>query len=427
MIFTHRKISSVNAALRGLFCGCIALFAMHVAQAQDGDFEASVLPTLIEANADRWYRVLPSKSQPLLPPVQRVSYNQPFNLYIFFRNFELDDQQTAAIQYDLVVFAPNGRVNDEINNVPAFGAKVNTNIRLALSQQVPTIILDQSDEPGTYLIEVRATDLNTGNNSTARTSIVLDRFAFDKSVDSPLKFRTFSEFYYADPKPGALIHTYLTQAPVDVEEDSEQRAATLEMLWFYRVLFTENKWQKPIMEAAWEDAEVPERKKLIVLYKAIGEDPPPLGRRFATELRPFAEKIRSLTFPDAYGPPQDIRQVGMLWAEFYALGKIQPVERIVALMENSVPEQQLKQFTDGKLNQTPELRKKMLPALIAKAAYDSLDKHCREHRLVRQYCEYIITRDRPKSEVAFKQLAKLLANLPESKESALKIKVPSPE
>ena len=117
-----------------------------------------------------------------------------------------------------------------------------------------------------------------------------------------------------------------------------------------------------------------------------------LGRLIGKEDANLVENIKSIPMPDPYGQINHPVQLDMLWWDFFATGRIKPIQKLVSVLEYSKYAGAIGAYKKSKKTQA-DLKKAMKDAIFQALVW-SLRSNCRHHELVRNYCLYILQKEK---------------------------------
>ena len=105
------------------------------------------------------------------------------------------------------------------------------------------------------------------------------------------------------------------------------------------------------------------------------------------ELKDYCSTLNKIEIPDPYSDIKNADQLDMLWADFFATGRIKPIRQIISSFKLSKFAGTLEKVKNKQLDVTSEKVKQqaMLEAIFSSAIW-SLGSNCRQSNLLFQYC-----------------------------------------
>jgi hypothetical protein len=357
-------------------------------------FDAKIIPTIVNSAMDSWYKV-PVNSAPVFVTAGSIHKDQIFNLLVIFKGYTLDGNGSADIVYDVQTFDPNGKpTEDTAKNLVGYKGKVGNRRLLIMAVEFLKIEFTDSYIPGKYTLKVRGTDRVSGRTFDSVAYIELKPFELPDPFASSTEARDWMRDYHRTPRPDRAIDAVRWLLNTDEEWGREHP----DVLTFFRVVYRENPFLLKYVAQSF-DTLSPEDKYRFLLLSALAGDrslEPVMSRKDVDpELRAFYRKAGSVSLPNVTGDITSPEQVDILWAEFSATGKFEPVRKIVgalALKEQAVSPDNGSEKSTGR--PVEETRGKDSLDAAYRSVIWSLTANCRKIPLVMKYCTYIYTSEK---------------------------------
>lgn len=351
------------------------------------EFDAMVIPSLMDSDMDGWYKI-PLNSGPNIHKASSVYQGQVFNVLIFFRGYSADKDNNLHVRYDVQVYDSKGNPTDyKATDILAFQGPMGNPNALLLNQQYLKIVFTEKNPPGIYRVEVTAYDKVSGKTITSETSMELKPFALPEKIESQEDAGEWLMGYYVNPSPVKAIGAAL--AIIDI--DTEWVNGHLNTLTFFRRVFSDNQFLFPNIAKRFSTFSSQEQKKLLLISAICGDSLlfPSVADDRKKELEEFYNKAKEIEFPDVNGEIKSGVQLDILWSEFLATGRYDPIRRIVGALALSKYEGNLDKIEAGEGKITEEIeRNAYLEATYGSAAW-SLVSNCKQMPLVFKYCVFI--------------------------------------
>jgi len=359
------------------------LASLFLAIAASGEpFDCMVAPTRQDPSLDWWYAV-PAEFTPKLSLVSSVAKGEYFNIIPFFKNYGITSNRTAKITYDIEIIRPDSSIDDVLKDCDGHDGNASPTHLLA-ARAVLRICFDPEDPYGEYTINVTAYD--HVSSVTNHQTIVIEQTEF-KLENLTEEEREELFFRYATaPNPSLALAAFLQTEHAFLEEDNEPLWSAI---WFFKTLFENNDFLIPHLLEAFSGG-TPKQQKDIILILALMNRTDELPK-LSSELKTFEQVMKAGRIPNPYSEITTGNQLDMLWAEFFATGRIQPIRQLTTSLSLIKHRGTLDQIKSGELDrENPEvLRAGMLEAVFQSALW-SLRSNCEPSPLLFPYCVNIL-------------------------------------
>lgn len=358
----------------------VALFLLtlpSIAEEKADVFDYLVATTRQDASMDWWYAV-PAPFGPNLSLVSSVSKGEYFNIIPVFKNYGVASNGEANITYDIEIIRPDGSVDEAMKKCAGHAGKA-TPPELIPARAVLRLCFDLEDPYGEYKINVTAYDHVSSQTNTQSHTITLTEF----KIESTTKDEREKLFYqYATaPNPSRALASFLQTEHSFFNEENEPIWSAI---WFYKTVFENNEFLIPHLLGAFPGATLKQQKDIILVLALLDrthELSLPEG------LEAYEQVMRAGRVPDPYAEITTGKQLDMLWAEYFATGRIKPIRQLVTALSLCEHVGTLEKIKTGELDpKVPEVyRKGMLEAVFQSALW-SLRSNCVRSPLIFHYC-----------------------------------------
>ncbi len=348
------------------------------------DFDVMVVPSLIDKGLDAWYKT-PPETVPVLPSAAKVYRNQVFNVLVFFHGYALDKDGDADLTFDLQVYDPMGNPTDDtLKGVTGFKGKGEKSADILLDQSLVRITFTDKYKFGDYVITVTAHDQVSGKTVQKSARVLLEKFTIPEKFESEKKFSAWVMRYHVAPDPAKAVAGMLQF----VKTDERWVNKHLSLLEFLRTVFDKNPFLWKELSAMQKKLSPEDQEKVLLVY-ALDRGGAPLFRKMSPDLRKFYTQAQNYSIPNADKVVSGV-QLDVLWAQFLAAGRIEPIEKIVNTLSLSRYAGALQKMRSEKdKNPSEELKMKAILESVYQAAGWSLYSNCLQIPLVYKYCVYI--------------------------------------
>lgn len=303
-----------------IFCVLVLLNSIFAQQ-----FDAEVIPTLADPSLDYWHKSF-DKDAYAIPPVQRVVPGQTFRLCIFFTGYGTQNN-AANVKFWVKCTKPDGSKGFTKNKLTGLSSSATGQKQVC--EKVLPISFAKNDPLGKYEIQVLCVDYISKKKLKRTITIELKEWQRGNYPGSVKEYSQWMYNYYKNPSPSIAIHAFLAH----FTPTNQKKQFQYEALHFFSTIFKENKYLIDLALKDFSSYSTEEKVKIATLYNAIGQTDKLLNVCDESERQIVPKTKKQLL--DPYGEIKDLRQLTMLWIEFYATGSIKPIEKIVAHLENA--------------------------------------------------------------------------------------------
>jgi len=377
-----------------------------------------LVPSIADKELDFWYYTA-SAHGPHIPSVKKVYQEQMFMLLMFSRTYPVESQTEVDITYDLKVTSPQKTITLEEKNIPYYKGKHIS--KVFHPSNVIDVGFDKKESFGTYHIEAVYYENVSKRSFIATAEIELVPFEQPKSFASKEEYGKWVMEYHLRPDPVrsfAAILYYIQPDPNWIEENY----ATLA---FHRRVFMDNPFLWEYYTQLYQTVSENDKKKML-LAAAVVPSSKEKEKMFVEKIEPAMlssykefSKIRILNTDKELTTGV---QLDILWVEFFASGKYQPIKRLVSSLALQKHMGTIDKVKNNEIKElTKEVEEKVMLEAVYRSAIWSLTSNCLSDRLVHQYCQTIYEHESLSPEVK-KSLATVLAVVEEKQQEEKKEK-----
>jgi len=365
-------------------------------------FSFTFLITQQDPSMDWWYAV-PQGFAPQLSQTEKVHRNEYFQIIPIFENYKTDLGGTASIVFDIKVRRPDGTVDLHLEKLEGHIGLADAQEPLA-AQAVVNTRFDQGDPLGVYSIEVTAIDKVVNHTNRMNRSLEVVDFEVE-SLNKKEREQLFVS-YPTSPSPSRALAAFLQTEQAFIDEDYEPIWSAI---WFFKTVFENNEFLIPHLVKEYGFS-TPKQKQDIILLLILLDEADELPR-LSAEMTGVKRLLEAGRVPDPYDEITMPKQLDMLWAEFFATGKVKPIKHIADSLGLVEYVGTLERIEAGELdkNELSVYREGMLEAVFQSALL-SLKENCKNTPLGKQYCIGLLLSDELEKPAA-STLAMLLQSL----------------
>lgn len=347
------------------------------ASAPSDDFDFLLLVTRQNMEMDWWFSV-PSRFSPEASSIKEVVKKEYFSVFPVFSNYGLASDEKSQISFNVEILQPDGNVYESITDIDGYSEKPPGPFLLPSVGRL-TICFEPEDVYGEYTISVTAFDHIKGQRATKSHKVLLEKF------DLNAQEVELSEWYLnypVSPKPSLALSALINSPKSLLDEDGQPLWSAL---WLYKTIYEQNEFLYPYtVEYFKTSANSKQQKDILLLFHFLGKVSQLASLK---DHHAFIDYLNNLQPPDPYGDIYSGAQLDMLWAEFFASSRIEPIRQIVSALNLRPNMGTLDEIKAGKADPSSEevMRKAYLEATFRSALW-SLTSNCKQSSLVFKYC-----------------------------------------
>lgn len=368
-------------------------------------FEIMAIPSLMDSDMDGWYKI-PPNSGPSIHSASQVYKGQTFNLLVLFQGYTADKNNNLNIRYDVQIYDPEGNpTNDKGTDMLAYQGPMGNPDVILLTRQYLKITFTDKYPFGTYTIKVTAYDKISGNTSSSESPIELIPFTLPETFKSQEEANEWLMTYYKNPTPVKAI----SGIRFIIEPNAEWANSNLHILTFFRKILSDNPFLSGNIIKHFDAFSLEDQKKFMLISAISGDSflIAPITNGNKDLLNEFYNNAQSTMFPDTNGEINSAVQLDILWSEFLATGRYDPVRKIVSALALSKYVGTLEKIKEGKIGATKEVEREAYYEATYSSAVWSLVSNCKQMPLVFKYCAFMY-KNEPLDENIKNQLGSIL-------------------
>ncbi len=372
--------------LNPLFNTTLTLLILITLSGNATAIDGTIATSLDYGFFDKWYKTA-GESVPMLSTTQTVAKKQYYTLYTHIGNYATNADSMATIKMDLKVTSPSGKEYFSGKDLNALDRKIHNSSFVQLSSTNLRACFEEDDEPGIYTMTVTLHDINTNSSQELSTSITLTDF---KRVEFLMADRDevqhWLQKYYKDPNPLLAMEAFLF-----ISNQELTQSAYYPFFSFFIEVFENNTFLIPELLKIYETQPFEVRMNFLNLLHYIGYDDPGFYSSLLPNEHEYAEYLK--TYPNHFTDTEitSPSHLDILWGKFFSSGNYEPILRLVKSLEYS---EFLPYLEDtDRSDKSEETAQRIGKAIIYKAAKWSLDSNYGQHRLVEDYCRYILVNE----------------------------------
>ncbi len=241
-------------------------------------------------------------------------------------------------------------------------------------------------------------DLTAGTVQTHAKTIEVKEYANDKYFSDFDTYATWFHTYYLSlaPKKAIDAMTFFAHADPDIRNKSFHQ-----MNVFFGKLFSDNQYLIPYLLKSYQAQDADTKTVILATLPYIKHDFSSFISQLTDNEQLFYAKWleQRLTYPDSgIAAPATLKEaiktsyqlLDMLWSYFFASGEYRPIKQLVDVLDLAIYKGSLDKF---KQTQSPADEGNAAKELIYKAARWSLESNIRQHKLVKDYSEFIYAKE----------------------------------
>jgi hypothetical protein len=364
-----------------------------------------LIKTIDYSLKEKWRNTVGS-SIPAISTCDTVYQKQYLFITVIAADYALDNQNISNVQYSLKIIKPDNSIYYSQENLPLISGKILNKDNLQMSDAILKVCFENTDAFGIYKIEIVINDKISGKSKSINSDITLaalPSYSHVQVKDDEAFSKWFAE-YYENPKPEQALayYIYYSQSKLSDKESS---------FWPVFSIFLEivknNNYLLPQILDCYRQQDLKTKIYLLYLltYSNIGTKD--FFESLEGDEMDTYKKIKDSPILDIYGAINNPSQLDMLWGTFMASGSYQPILKLIQTLDYTKYQGDLDKFKKSK--QTAEDRQNAINNAIYNSLVWSLNSNCRQHKLVKEYCDWAIGHENL-SNVQKDELNKILKN-----------------
>ena len=341
-----------------------------------------VIITKDNACFDKWYRTVEQDTSKI-PATQFVLKKEYFSILLFTRDYQVNPDQTADVEYNIRITGPDGRIYLERQKLRALASDTPNPTPVSLSKDNLTLCFAADDKTGEYIVDVDIKDNIAKKSTHQKASVKLTDFVYQPLFTDIPSLSDWMNSYHKNPSPEKAVDAFIMYAQVML---GERRTAFFPTLAFFLEIFNSHDYLYPSLMNLYDSQNVTAKTCIIYLLRYGNYDPGFLTHKMSKEEYDTYQRLLKENLPDPYGEINNPSQLDILWGIFKGSGSYKPVKKIIDIL--SLSEYKGCQTKYKTSEKTDEDRQKAIWDTIYQAAFSSLKKNSAQFPLVKDYCAY---------------------------------------
>lgn len=314
---------------------------------------------------DKWNKT-PDKFVKVPVTVESVVPNQEFNIYTLFTsdNKCFNEQGKTDVVMDLKIISPDGSEYFHENNLTIHNTKVitrklimgkNGTVQSCLGEGAFTMRFNENDNYGKYKIFVTMKDLVGERTTESKYEIKLEKFKVKKR--GKIKVEKVVEWmreYCVNPNPVTAFNVFL-----DLAGSKSENLFSLPFYSFFSEIFKDNDFLVKKSREDFSNYSKETRRAILTLLRYMNYDAGEFDPELTAEESEYIRQLNSLENPMEFDIPSKSEQLDIIWHQFYATGKYEPIKKIASSLVqqniNSPLYEEVKALLKGNLQIIPYL------------------------------------------------------------------------
>ncbi|MBU1043150.1 MAG: hypothetical protein KJ915_01975 [Candidatus Omnitrophica bacterium] len=357
----------------------IILLIASTALAKDESAAFDFVIGLTQQNMEMdWWFAIPSQFGPMVSKVESVSKGEYFNILPIFNNYGADKDGIAKITYMVLIIKPDNTRYQQIEDLNGYSGKI-TGPHLLPAKERLTVCFEPEDMFGEYIIKIEAFDWIKNQRVEKKVKINLKEFELPELNKGDMEW-IFS--YPSKPESRKAITAFLSPPRPYINKDG---SIVWSALWFYKYVIEENDFLSPQIIEFFNKKATEQQKKDIILLFHLSNKTKELGLK--EDLKQYRQGLNKIKIPDPYTEITTGDQLDMLWAEFFATGRVKPVRQIISSFKLSKFIGTLEKVKNKKLDiNSDDVKQQAMLEAVFRSAMWSLGSNCFQSSLLFQYC-----------------------------------------
>lgn len=331
---------------------------------------------------DQWYKTV-SESVPLVSEAKTVYHEQPLFVYVFFSSYGIDSLSVADVSYNFRLFRPDSSLVENFTNILGYKGNINNPSNVLLSIANVRLSLESFEPIGIYQFEVEAVDNIVRDTIKVVSDISLKELTLKSGINNDSLMDNWMSKYYQSPLPEYAIDAFIYFSKSEMKNDLEGI-----MFAFFREVFNNNNYLLPYLIEKYDFQEEETQNDIITLMAFLETENSEFVNKLSENKRYIYNELRKDKSFFDYSNLQHPTQLDMLWSEFFASGKYNPIRQLVNALSLKGYKGSIEKYKAS--NNDKSLEHDVLMETIYKSAVWSLGVNSGTHKLVKDYLTYIL-------------------------------------
>lgn len=351
-----------------------------------GNFDAMVIPSLMDDQMDPWYRV-PMNSGPEIPRATRITHGQEFMLLAFFRGYAVDEYNHAHVRYDVQIYGPDGKPTDDQGfDMEVYQGEVLNPQALMLNRQYLKITFTEKYPVGNYTIILTGHDKVSKGRFNKEVTIELVPFTLGDKFSTEKEVGEWFMSYYKKPEPMRSIQAMSKI----IQLDSDWLKKNLNIPVFFMHIFKRNPFLSDYIQSHLGDFSLDDRKRLMIIATLSHDEKLTQALKEKGGVEKAHDFAKHIKLPNQSTEITHASYLDMYWSEFFATGRYEPINRIVSALALQKYKGSLDKLKAAKASEkTKEMNDQAYLEAVYRSATWSLISNSLQEPLVYKYCLFM--------------------------------------
>lgn len=347
-------------------------------------FSALIIPCSVDSELDVWFKV-PIGQTPFIPAIKDVVKEQFFSIIILFEGFSTDKSGKTNITFNIRRFNPDGMLGFEKTNLVGYNNNVVSKNIFLLSKTTLKIAFEANNAWGEYTFQIQAIDHISKEKIIKNIKIDLIKWKTKKEITQK-EYEKFSLEYHKNPNPNLAVQAYLKHASLFQEE---QHINFSTISFFYNI-FKRNRYLIKYLIQDVQNEDSSAKLKVALMLSLLDDDAKIIKTILKDEkaLQGLVSYVKNELFNPIITP----KKLDIFWGDFFATSRFIPILELVKTLEYAKYNGAVKAYKNSA--KTKDDYDRAIKDAIFQAAYWSIQSNCHQHELVRNYCLYILKKEK---------------------------------
>jgi len=341
---------------------------------------------------DKWFKIM-AQDVPQFNSTSSIFQNQQVAIVVFYKEPSTDSAHQAKIFFDLKVVFPDGNCTEQ-KEIKVIVGKISEAKIVRLSEQIPYLTFDK---PGNYQIQVSVRDMNAKTVQIHKKTIEVKEYFNNRYFNDINTFSNWMNTYYQSLTPEKIIDGMVFFAHGDPNIRNKRFS---QVSVFFGKALSDNQYLIPHLLNIYPEQDNDMKMTILGTLPYIKHDFSEFINQLPDNEKQFYSEWLNqyIQYPDrGIKEPTTIKdsirisyQMDMLWSYFFASGEYPPIKQLVEVLELGKFKGSLEKYKQTKSSADEENAAK---ELVYKASRWSIETNIKQHRLVKDYCEFIYAQE----------------------------------
>lgn len=343
--------------------------------------DGNIITTIDYSFTEKWNHTFKSTT-PLINGCDSIYKNQNIFINVVANDCDLNNDDSLNVEYFLKIFKPDHSIYFFQDKIQFTNTTKSNKNGERLRNAIVKMHFKNSDPYGEYNIVLEIVDKLSHKSKFLDSKVTLVEIPSYKQLPEIKEIPVFTKWmdnYYKDPCPAKALSYYIFYTKSEL---SENETTFLPVISFFLEIVRNNSFLLTQILECFESQDLKARIYLIYLLRYSNI----VSSDFFDQLEGLEKeiylKVKDLPLADLDGAISDPYQLDMLWSTFFASGSYQPILKLIKTLEYST--YQVEFETTNKKEDDQEVMKNAIYNVLIW----SLKNNCKNHDLVKAYCEW---------------------------------------